>query len=155
MKKHRCVVLKRVYTSSARNRQDEKSTLRGAIYVDEITRHHRTQIHCNYKELLRKRDTSTKESFWSRATNNAPRTSKISSQKVAKILLSVIVIYYIVILGFLPRTSFFRARFFLQLYLYSAFPSQSLIFLAICLLARTESLLPIACADANISNFAA
>jgi hypothetical protein len=58
MKKHHCVVLKRVYISSAWNRQDEKSTLRGAIYVDEITRHHRTQIHCNYKELLRKRDTS-------------------------------------------------------------------------------------------------
>jgi len=58
MKKHHCVVLKRVYISSAWNRQDEKSTMRGAIYVDEITRHHRTQIHCNYKELLRKRDTS-------------------------------------------------------------------------------------------------
>jgi len=59
MKKHHCVVLKRVYISSrSRNRQDEKSTLRGAIFVNEITRHHRTQINCNHKELLRKRDTS-------------------------------------------------------------------------------------------------
>jgi len=77
MKKHHCVVLKRVYISSAWNRQDEKSTLRGAIYVDEITRHHRTQIHCNYKELLRKRDTSFRTIARAVAEENFATTTRI------------------------------------------------------------------------------